>query len=352
MYTSSAQNIPCTVSAYRGSTTTVLKRIVLKLTLHTGTWITQGKQLEKSGFSCNQCRVLGPKPGPREIGDMQVVCLLLGITAEIAKIFLPNINAYGKSPSIKEWSSCGILKWYGYAGSEALKKVGWDNARDHVNIKIEYWPRAQYNQPDTGSLPGDDYSCPEEKPKEFPRSEVQPVIAYRSVSGVCDNQGVGQIRKCRAREERSRNERTEEPIPLGSLPRRSPHSTAQRSLETPKSRNVKPREASHSRGNGSCQITEIERINAVVVCRGGGSAKQELLRLPEVQFVNQRVENCGGSSSSFIGIGLTLAEELLGLFSRPHQLTSSLHSNLKKQRNGPRWLDNLNLDMDPDLELD
>ncbi|KAJ7362727.1 hypothetical protein DFH08DRAFT_799747 [Mycena albidolilacea] len=50
MYTSSAQNIPCTVSAYRGSTTTVLKRIVLKLTLHTGTWITQGKQLKKSGF--------------------------------------------------------------------------------------------------------------------------------------------------------------------------------------------------------------------------------------------------------------------------------------------------------------
>jgi hypothetical protein len=41
-----------------------------------------------------------------------------------------------------------------------------------------------------------------------------------------------------------------------------------------------------------------------------------------------------GSSSSFVGIGLTLAEEWLGLLSRPQYLTSSLHSNLKKQRNG------------------
>jgi hypothetical protein len=47
-----------------------------------------------------------------------------------------------------------------------------------------------------------------------------------------------------------------------------------------------------------------------------------------------------------------LAEESLGLLSRPQYLTSSLHPNLKKQRNGPRWLDKLNFDMGPDLELD
>jgi hypothetical protein len=50
MYTSSAQNIPCTVLAYRGSVTTALNKLFLKVTLHTGTWITQGKQLKKSGF--------------------------------------------------------------------------------------------------------------------------------------------------------------------------------------------------------------------------------------------------------------------------------------------------------------
>ncbi|KAJ7878811.1 hypothetical protein B0H14DRAFT_2567102 [Mycena olivaceomarginata] len=90
MYTSSAQNIPCTVLAYRGSATTALKRIVLKTDFTYGDMDYTGKTAEKERiFGCNQRRVLDPKPGPREIGDTQVYFLGEVIIKATAPIYCP-----------------------------------------------------------------------------------------------------------------------------------------------------------------------------------------------------------------------------------------------------------------------
>ncbi|KAJ7802564.1 hypothetical protein B0H14DRAFT_2614204 [Mycena olivaceomarginata] len=89
MYTSSAQNIPCTVLAYRGSATTALKRIVLKTDFTYGDMDHTGKQLKKSGFLA--AISIGCSAPNQDLERSVIHKWLLGIMAEIAKIYLPNI---------------------------------------------------------------------------------------------------------------------------------------------------------------------------------------------------------------------------------------------------------------------